>query len=363
MNTKFIVASFFQIYPITFGSSVVISSFFDNIPFRNKILFQISSKKIIRNKFLKNIYCFNENKLIKFFSVLKLVKNILVVISKTKEKQILVIEGASWIGYSFILVFLVKILFPNVKVYYKGHSIEYEIRKKNNNFFIASLSFFLEKYVYKFSDISSSVSNLEKKKIKELYKVKTKIFPNIVNLKKKNKKLSKHNYILYSGSYEYLPNKYAIDRLVNNIMPRIKEKMPNIQLVITGSKKLPYKFKWLKNMGLISKKNYFKTLNQANCVVVPSKEGYGTRVKIIEALCEGVVVISSKIGIEGIKIKKKDFPPPFICFSDNDFINKILKVLKSNKFYSKAYDSRDFYFTNYNAKINTVKFIKKYLCR
>ncbi len=360
MNTKFIVAAFFPIYPITFGSSVVISSFFENIPFRNKVLYQISPKKIIKDKFVQNTYCFNENKFIKFFFVLKLIKNILVDISKINEKKVLVIEGASWIGYSFILVFLVKVLCSNVKVYYKGHSIEYEIRKKNNNFFISSISFFLEKFVYNLSDISSSVSNLEKNKIKELYKVKTKIFPNIVNLKKKNKRLSKKNYILYSGSYEYLPNKYAIDRLVNNIMPIIKKKIPKIQLVITGSKKLPYKFKWLKNMGLIKKNNYFKILNQANCVVVPTKEGYGTRVKIIEALCEGVVVISSKIGIEGIKIKK-GFPPPFICFSNNDFINEILKVFKNNKFHLKAFNNRNFFFTTYNAKINTIEFIKKYL--
>jgi hypothetical protein len=40
-------------------------------------------------------------------------------------------------------------------------------------------------------------------------------------------------------------------------------------------------------------------------LVVPTQEGYGTRVKIIEALCEGVVVVSSQTGIEGIKFNKK----------------------------------------------------------
>ena len=51
MNTKIIVASFFPVYPITFGSSVVISSFFENIQNKNKVLFQISKKNIKKKKY------------------------------------------------------------------------------------------------------------------------------------------------------------------------------------------------------------------------------------------------------------------------------------------------------------------------
>ncbi len=362
MNTKFIVASFLPIYPITFGSSVVISSFFENIPFKNKVLFQISTKKNIKNKYIKNTFCFNEKKIIKFLFVLKHITNILKEIRKYKEKQILIVEGASWIGYSFLLIFLIKLLSLNIKIFYKGHSIEYEIRKKNNNFIISSLSFFFEKFVYILSDVSSSVSSIEQKKIKYLYNVKTKIFPNIINHKIRKSKIKKKNYIFYAGSYEYLPNKYAIDRLVKNIIPKIKRKIPDIELVITGSKYLPYKYKWLKNLGLLKKNQYFKVLRNANCLVVPTKEGYGTRVKIIEALCEGVVVISSRIGIEGIKYNKK-LPPPFICSDDNSFVNTIIKVMKVKRYNLRAFKNRTKFIVTYNAKINTQNFFKKFLWR
>ena len=46
MSRKIIVASFFPVYPVTFGSSVVISSFFENLPFKNKVLYQVSSQKV-----------------------------------------------------------------------------------------------------------------------------------------------------------------------------------------------------------------------------------------------------------------------------------------------------------------------------
>lgn len=197
MNTKFIVASFLPIYPITFGSSVVISSFFENIPFRKKILFQISTKKKFNKKYIKNTFCFNENKLTKFFFVLKHIINILYEIKKTNEKKILIVEGASWVGYSFILILLIKLFFSKVKIFYRGHSIEYEIRKKNNNFIIAELSYFFEKFVYTYSDICSSVSDIEKKKIKQLYNVTTQIFPNIINYKFRKLKIKKKIHFLF----------------------------------------------------------------------------------------------------------------------------------------------------------------------
>lgn len=357
MNTKFIVAAFLPIYPITFGSSVVISSFFENIPIKKKILFQISTKKKINNKLVRNTTCFHENKLTKFFFVLIQIKNIIKELGIKKEKKVLIIEGASWIGYSFLLILITKLFYPNTIIFYKGHSIEYEIRKKNNNIIISTLSYYFEKIVYKLANISSSVSYIEQNKIKKLYNVNTKIFPNIIDYKIKKIKLKKKKYIFYSGSYEYLPNKYAIDRLVKSIIPKIHEKISNIQLVITGSKNLPYKFKWLKNLGLVSKKKYFKFLREAKCVVVPTKEGYGTRVKIIEALCEGVVVVSSKIGIEGIKINQKN-PPPFICSSDKIFVKNIIKVIKNKKYSKKAMDNRSIFIDTYSAKKNIDKFLK-----
>ena len=88
-------------------------------------------------------------------------------------------------------------------------------------------------------------------------------------------------------------------------MPKILKKNPNLFLVITGNKKIPYNHKWLKNLKMVTKKKYLNILRNSLCLITPIKEGHGTRVKIIEALCEGKIVISSKIGIEGINFNDK----------------------------------------------------------
>ena len=106
---------------------------------------------------------------------------------------------------------------------------------------------------------------------------------------------------------------------------------------------------------------YFKILRQASCLVVPTQEGYGTRVKIIEALCEGVVVVSSQTGIEGIRFNKKS-PPPFICSNDSSFAKTIIKVIKFKKYNLKAFKNRTIFIEAYDAKKNTNIFINKYLC-
>ena len=149
MKTKFIVASFLPIYPVTFGSSVVISSFFESISTKNKTLFQISKKKNINNKKIISTNPLYENYFFKFLAVIFLIKKIISKINALKFKKILIIEGASWIGYSFILVALAKVLFPKLIIIYRGHSVEYEIRKAKNNWIISSLSFFFEKFVYR----------------------------------------------------------------------------------------------------------------------------------------------------------------------------------------------------------------------
>ena len=110
---------------------------------------------------------------------------------------------------------MLKILIKNIFIIYRGHSIEYEIRKKNNFYLIARISRFFENYIYNKADISTSVSNIEQHKVKKLYNVKTYIFPNIINVENFNIIKNKFsNYVFYCGSYEYRPNKIIIDRLI-----------------------------------------------------------------------------------------------------------------------------------------------------
>ena len=172
-------------------------------------------------------------------------------------------------------------------------------------------------------------------------------FPKIlkkITIVKDLESFKKFNFLIYSFLIIVFFSIFIIS--TNLIKKKGEINDQNLKLVLTGTEKLPYKSKWIKNLGLVSKIKYIELLKNSICLAVPSKEGYGTRVKIIEALCHGTVVVSSKIGIEGIQFDK-NVKPPFNCESDKNFVETIIKVMK-NKKYKKI------------AKKNSINLIKYY---
>tara|TARA_Y100000590_G_scaffold80150_1_gene88982 strand:+ start:961 stop:2058 length:1098 start_codon:yes stop_codon:yes gene_type:complete len=357
-NKKTAFISFFPIMPDNMGSSAVINARFKSWPNKKKI-FQISHVKKINNKYIETIFIKKENALYKIFSLPKLIFKIYGYL-KDNNSNYIVIEGASWIFYSFFVLTFFKILLPNTKIIYISHSVEFEIRKKYSNFFIYIFTFFFEYLVFNFASISTSVSSLEKKKIYNLYKKKTYLYPNGIILEKKNnKRVISNNYIIFCGSYLYKPNKAAIDYLNNFLMPKILKDFPDVKLVITGGgyKK---KFPWLINKNIVTKKVLYNLIYYSNCMCVPLKFGSGTRIKIIESLMLGSIVLSTKKGIEGINLKYKN--PPFIVDSKNGQINKLKFILKNNNKIKKISKKNKLYYKKlYSMNNITNKFLRKFI--
>lgn len=212
-------------------------------------------------------------------------------ISKTKEyeKITVIIEGASWIGYSYLIIIIIKFINKNIKIIYHSHNIEFFLRKKKNNFIISFLSKIIEKKLYNLCDVGTAVSKDDAQKLKKLYNAKSIIFENCINKKrlqiKKFLKTYPKNFIIYPGSYSYEPNKLAIDLLINVIFPNILKKHPNIKLVLTGS---GFPIDKSKQCNFI---NYYPNLkkhelnfliNKSMFLLIPITQGFGTKLKIIE---------------------------------------------------------------------------------
>jgi len=339
--------TFFPIKPDNMGSSAVVNSRFENWPTKKK-LFQISHIKKLNNKDIETIFIKKETPLRKIFSLPKITFKILQYLKKSKQKN-LILEGASWIFYSFFVIFFLKIFLPKVNIIYISHGIESEIRKKYSNILIFAITRIIEKLVFKYSNITTSVSKRDKTKIKRIYNEKTKILPNGISLKK-FKKINKikYDYIIYTGSYLYKPNKDSIDLLNKSIMPELIKIFPNIKLVLTGGG-FNKKFSWLINKGTVSKNELYNLIFFSKCMCVPLMFGYGTRIKIIEALSLGAIVISTKKGIEGIKINSNN--PPFIISNKKLFLRKIVEIIKENKkIKKKSISKKNFYLEEYSMK-------------
>ena len=91
---------------------------------------------------------------------------------------------------------------------------------------------------------------------------------------------------------------------------------------------------------------------------VPLKFGSGTRIKIIEALSIGAIVLSTSKGIEGIELKNEK--PPFIFNNSKKLLKLITYVLKNNNKIKKiSVKNRSFYMKKYSMETITKNFLKK----
>lgn len=111
---------------------------------------------------------------------------------------------------------------------------------------------------------------------------------------------------LFLGTLDYLPNSDALLWFCREIFPAIRASL-SCELVVAGLNAPPALSDFLKQQNSV---NFLGAVAQsatafaaADAMVVPLRAGGGTRLKIIEAFAQGVPVISTGIGIEGIEAK------------------------------------------------------------
>jgi len=343
------------------GAAEVTLSLFESLKIKKK-LFEIN--KNIYFNFLDKYKINYIESLYKLFCLIHLYLRVKKFFLKFKER-IIIIEGASWIGYSYIFIKIIKLFSKDTKIIYHAHNVEYELRKnKKSNFFILLLTKILEKKVYNLANYGTAVSNTDKAKLNKLYNIKTFIFNNGINkgrlkYRKFNKKIP-NDFLIYPGSYSFFPNKIAIDRLIYKILPIIINKYPKFKLIITG---YDFPLNKFRNYNFI---NYYKNLKKdelnyliykSKFLLAPMSKGPGTKLKIIEALMLGSIIISSKEGMSGIEIDKIN--PPFIFLNQKKMHQIINYVIKNNKKIKKISNKNKSFFKKKYLMENILKNFSK----
>jgi hypothetical protein len=340
----FAIICFYEASKGGHGASEVTSSLFECLPVNNKKLFEIKKRKVF--EFLEYYKCTYLENIYKLFCV-----PVLFVCQKKflrkYDKKIIIIEGASWIGYSYFFIKLVNIFFSDAILIYHAHNIEYELRKNKNSFLIAYLSKIFEKNVYKLTNFSTVVSKIDQKKIKNIYNVNSYIFSNGISKKKllirKPKFKIPKKFVIFSGSYSYFYNKLAIDKIIYDIMPKILKKY-NMKLIITGQDFPKNKFKsyfFVKNFINLDKKELNYLIKNSQFMLAPMHKSPGTKLKIIETLLLGANLITSREGMTGIKIIKNSnlfiYSNEKQLFNYIDYLYKNTKKPLNNKKYHEHY--------------------------
>ena len=132
----------------------------------------------------------------------------------------------------------------------------------------------------------------------------------------------------FIGSLDWMPNIEGLEWFLDNVMPKVQERFPTLELHIAGrnmpSSLLNYQSKTIIIHGEVESSTEF--LNQHSVMIVPLLSGSGMRAKILEAMALGKVSLTTSIGVEGIKAE--DGKEILVANTIDEFIKAIEKAHK-----------------------------------
>lgn len=140
---------------------------------------------------------------------------------------------------------------------------------------------------------------------------------------------AQHISVFHLGSMDWLPNIEAVNWFLKKVWPIIIAKTDCIQLHLAGKNMADEYFRiQLKNVFVEGEiKDAKKFMNDKTIMIVPLLSGGGMRVKIVEGLAAGKVIVSTSIGAEGIACTHgKNI---LIANTAEEFANTILSCLNN----------------------------------
>jgi len=110
--------------------------------------------------------------------------------------------------------------------------------------------------------------------------------------------------LVFVGSFSHRPNREAVLWLVGEIFPLVLNKFPGATLSVIGSnppdelKELAARTPQVRILGFVDDvAGYLRT---SAVFIAPLRSGGGVKVKILHAMGQGIPVVTTKVGIEGI---------------------------------------------------------------
>ena len=240
-------------------------------------------------------------------------------------------------------------LLSNAKIVLRAHNVEHKIweriseNTKNpiKKRYINLLAKRLKKYeieVFKTIDGIAAMTKVDETDFKKLgFKKGIKAIPTgyIKNTKPTDVQLVEENSIFHIASMDWLPNTEGVDWFLNNVWPIISSSQYNPNLYLAG-REMPDSYYNLNipNVNVVGKVKSAKEFYLSKKImIVPILSGSGMRIKIIEGMALGKIIISTTIGAEGINCTSGEHL--LIADTAKDFANAICKCLDDSDFCDK----------------------------
>lgn len=215
-----------------------------------------------------------------------------------------------------------------------------------------------------------AVSEADKIEMKRLVPgLNVKIVPNGVNLDlfKKNQNWGKlPPVILISNNFKWLQNVEAANILLNEIFPRVKQRIPNAKVLIVGQhipdsiKKRHGRDIEIRSLAEDDVTGIARAYAQATIFASPVKGPGGTRLKNLAAMASQIPMVTTTVGAAGLGAT----PNVHLLVADDpvDFSDKLVRIINNPALAKRlAVNSRKHVEQNFDYAVIAEKLSKIYL--
>lgn len=212
-------------------------------------------------------------------------------------------------------------------------------------------------------DLLLAISEIDQKEYQKLsYSIPSMAIPIGIELKQYPKNFYEEKPMIklaYIGSLDWRPNIEAVEWFFKEVWPTIYKNYENIEFHLAGRNPVDV-IKNLEHPGLYFHgeiESAIDFISNQDIIIVPLLSGSGVRVKVLESMALGKLVISSSKGFEGINIQNN--VNAMVANDKEEFIATINKVLESKKTIRQVGEAaRLFIENNYNPETQARQILK-----
>ena len=165
--------------------------------------------------------------------------------------------------------------------------------------------------------------------------------------------------IVYTGAMDYWANVDAVCWFAKEVLPIIRDVMPQAHFYIVGSNPDPEVKVLSQNKGVTvtgAVRDIRPYIRYARVIVAPIRIARGVQNKVLEGMAMARPVICTSMALEGIELSK-DYQP-IIADNASKFINHCLYVLKEQQYNTLHLSARESVIKLYNWEENLLPLIQ-----
>ena len=135
------------------------------------------------------------------------------------------------------------------------------------------------------------------------------------------------NDLMFVGNFLHTPNADAVDWFMTEIFPIVKRRIPDVRMFIVGANpgdgQTGYVSEDVIVTGRVSDEELEHLYSSCRVCVIPLRYGAGVKGKLLEAMYNGIPIVSTSVGIEGLDGLTDVLHP---CDDPSGFADEIIRM-------------------------------------